>query len=308
MSPSNGARNVPLSSPLTSAGATPTAWRRRSLHLLLSMMTVVFAGYGCGTSADRSDEEPLTTSTQSELEGLTCAPGSSVCSGACADLHVDPNNCGACGNRCAAGQTCSSGLCQGPIASVPDAVVMDPSIGRTSITYSSLSNPVQTSFPVVFTPIPCAWGTCTTRDAFTKDQPLALPCDVDFLSVGVAFKNVSAQSLYMEWSGALWDMGNEKKPIANAYGQTEIPIADGRLYASGQVGTGGFIFIAQPPLLDFTTSQFPPNVPLRIQMASKGFASPTIDPARGSYALANLVPESVVFNNNFRIWVRRTCP
>ena len=34
-----------------------------------------------------------------------------VCNGACLDAKVDPANCGACGNACAAGQVCSNGLC-----------------------------------------------------------------------------------------------------------------------------------------------------------------------------------------------------
>lgn len=71
-----------------------------------------------------------------------------------------------------------------------DAVVMDPSVGAQSIGFTSASSPTMTALPIVFTP--------PTRDAYTKAAPLQLPCDVDFLSVGVSWKNVSSQPLYVE--------------------------------------------------------------------------------------------------------------
>ena len=37
-------------------------------------------------------------------------------SAACADLLDDPANCGACGNLCPSGQTCSQGVCSGDVA------------------------------------------------------------------------------------------------------------------------------------------------------------------------------------------------
>ena len=40
-----------------------------------------------------------------------CGPGTKPCSGTCANLQVDPNNCGACGNKCKPGQVCMSGKC-----------------------------------------------------------------------------------------------------------------------------------------------------------------------------------------------------
>jgi hypothetical protein len=185
-------------------------------------------------------------------------------------------------------------------AAATDAVLMDPSIGTQNISFSSASNPALTTLPVVFTP--------NTRDAYTKSQPLALPCDVDFLAVGVSFKNISAQPLYIEWSGAVFENGYEKTRIPDAFGRTIVHVADGRLFQPGEVGTGGFIFIAQAPLLSWPASSFPANVPLRLQMESRGFTSPDLDPARGGYSLANLATEDVIWNNNYRIWVKRTCP
>lgn len=41
-----------------------------------------------------------------------CASGETDCSGQCVDLNSDPNNCGACDNQCATGETCHIGECQ----------------------------------------------------------------------------------------------------------------------------------------------------------------------------------------------------
>lgn len=188
----------------------------------------------------------------------------------------------------------------GAYAAPVDAVLMDPSIGAQNVTFKSASSSTATTLPVVFT--------ANTRDAYTKAQPLSLPCDVDFLAVGVSFKNISAQPLHIEWSGAVFLNGSEKTRIPDAFGRTIVHIADGRLFQPGEVGSGGFIFIAQAPLLSWTAASFPANVPLRLQMESRGFTSPELDPVRGGYSLANLAAEDVIWNNNYRIWVQRTCP
>lgn len=181
-----------------------------------------------------------------------------------------------------------------------DAVIMDPAIGSQTFSFRSPSQPALITLPVVFT-VP-------TRDAYTKAQPLQLPCDVDFLSVGVSFKNISAQPLYIEWSGAVFENGNEKTRIPDGFGQSVAHIADGRLFQPGEVGNGGFIFIAQSPYLSWTAASFPANVPLRLQLESRGFVDGALDPVRGGYSLDNLFVENVIWNNNYRIWVQRTCP
>jgi hypothetical protein len=44
--------------------------------------------------------------------GAACAAGQTCCdAGGCVDLQTDANNCGACGNACPNGQTCTAGQC-----------------------------------------------------------------------------------------------------------------------------------------------------------------------------------------------------
>ena len=43
--------------------------------------------------------------------GLWCAPGQSICNGACVNKQTDPNNCGTCGNSCGRSNLCSAGQC-----------------------------------------------------------------------------------------------------------------------------------------------------------------------------------------------------
>lgn len=55
--------------------------------------------------------ELVTTSTESaSFQGCTSA-AQTLCDDTCTTLSSDPENCGACGNACAANQLCSSGTC-----------------------------------------------------------------------------------------------------------------------------------------------------------------------------------------------------
>ncbi len=90
------------------------------------------------------------------------------------------------------------------------------------------------------------------RTAYTKAAPLALPCDVDFLAGGLAWKNVSSQPVYAEMSGALFVNGDEHVRLANVFGQVVAHAPEGAVTPAGALGSGGFIFLAAPPLYNFT--------------------------------------------------------
>jgi hypothetical protein len=42
---------------------------------------------------------------------LVCPAGQRACNGTCAEVALDPSNCGGCGVACAAGEACSAGAC-----------------------------------------------------------------------------------------------------------------------------------------------------------------------------------------------------
>ncbi|CAM2802991.1 Stigma-specific protein, Stig1 [Legionella steigerwaltii] len=45
------------------------------------------------------------------VPGGGCQTGTIACNGSCVNTQTDNNNCGACGNVCSTGSTCSSGQC-----------------------------------------------------------------------------------------------------------------------------------------------------------------------------------------------------
>jgi len=62
----------------------------------------VVSAFACG------ERSPLTDDLDG---GGNCGSGAQTCNGTCTVTQFDPNNCGACGNKCASGQSCVSGTC-----------------------------------------------------------------------------------------------------------------------------------------------------------------------------------------------------
>lgn len=63
-----------------------------------------------GTLPAASPAPPATAAAAATVS--ECDPGQTECSGFCADLTSDSNNCGSCGHACAGAQTCSNGSCR----------------------------------------------------------------------------------------------------------------------------------------------------------------------------------------------------
>ena len=188
-------------------------------------------------------------------------------------------------------------------ATQADVLAIDLPAATQDIAFNWASNPspsTPTQFHLTFSP--------TTRSAYTQAAPLNLPCDVNQLAVGMFFHNVGSTAIYPEMSGTVAINGDEHNLIANVFNQTEPHAPENLLLQPGATGSGGFIFMALPPLYDFTPDQFPANVPLKLRMRVAGYSDSAYDPARGGFSLANLVGESVVWNNAWTVWVQRTCP
>ncbi|MCP3166180.1 hypothetical protein LZ199_25070 [Myxococcus sp. QH3KD-4-1] len=66
-----------------------------------------------GTDTCAPGEVCVNTQGGFECEDAACMPPRIVCGEACVDPNTDNSHCGACGNVCGAGKTCSSGVCLG---------------------------------------------------------------------------------------------------------------------------------------------------------------------------------------------------
>lgn len=68
-------------------------------------------GFGGGISGDNWNVNELVL--QATLgQTPSCQSGLTACSQTCVDLNTDSHNCGACGNACSAGQTCTNATCE----------------------------------------------------------------------------------------------------------------------------------------------------------------------------------------------------
>jgi hypothetical protein len=83
-------------------------WRGLVSALLGGLSVVSAWTAGCG------GDSSSTIDLDAGADGVTagpCGPGVTMCSGTCTITDFDPKNCGACGNVCPSGQSCSGGKC-----------------------------------------------------------------------------------------------------------------------------------------------------------------------------------------------------
>src|SRR5882762_2664453 len=96
-----------------------------------------------------------------------CGPGQMDCGG-CVDLQTDPNNCGACGHVCAAGDVCIAGTCTPktvassclPTSSL--SVLIQGSTVTTYVPLGSWGEPFTGIHVVTIEPAPASVGTVAT--------------------------------------------------------------------------------------------------------------------------------------------------
>jgi hypothetical protein len=100
-----------------------------------------------------------TVTTAATLAGEPCTAGPNCCNGQCIDITTDPNNCGACGNKCASGTTCTAGTCTCPTGQTLCAGVCVSTSCPTNQTFNTTTCTCQCA------PITCASG--ATQDPKT---------------------------------------------------------------------------------------------------------------------------------------------
>ncbi|MGA2938821.1 MAG: hypothetical protein ABSF52_17225 [Syntrophobacteraceae bacterium] len=75
------------------------------MAFFVAISAVTYHRVGAGETPQAMQESPQ------KIIITPCAPGLSPCGKVCKNLGTDPQNCGACGNVCAAGMSCVSGAC-----------------------------------------------------------------------------------------------------------------------------------------------------------------------------------------------------
>ncbi|HMI90205.1 MAG TPA: hypothetical protein VK509_02525, partial [Polyangiales bacterium] len=68
---------------------------------------------GCSEDAEPSVPSPIVAAGATAPPPALCGLGQTSCNGFCADLQIDPRNCGQCGFGCAS-ELCVAGVCACP--------------------------------------------------------------------------------------------------------------------------------------------------------------------------------------------------
>lgn len=93
--PDSGIPQSDAGTPPVDAGAVPDA-------------SAIDAG---SLDASPIDADVSDTGTSDAAPDAACCVGTVLCGGACIDLSIDVNNCGACGTVCGLGEACTLGVC-----------------------------------------------------------------------------------------------------------------------------------------------------------------------------------------------------